>query len=703
MVLTLEADRSRQEEPPVAKPKKPDYGNKRAGREPGAERVVSDETGTLADDVPYLSWAAATNYRDLGSSPDTRSPKVRIPLLLELTKPAVGFADAVAKLDLGKVVDVPPLFAKPSAGLEGVTFCTASVEPSFFTSSAARTLADQWIKRIEFGLPGLALPQIPPPTASGGGGVPAKVVMAVMDDAVPFVHRRFHHANGEPRVEYVWKQGAPGVLVTRADIKAAISANTHAGILDEDAVYRSLQNYEHPAAQGHKALWRRGAHGAHIMDLAFGRDPSHETTPPIVGVQFPADAIRDTSGAWLTPHVYLGLRFILEAADLLAAAQGSGPLPVVVNVSYGKFADSHDGLSVLEAAMDQLIENRRKVAPFSVVLPSGNSFLARCHAELRLAPGEQRTLRWRVQPDDRTPSFLEIWPGPVSTGGAAPKLRVTVTPPDGGAAKSVTRGQRVDWGTAPQLIARAEYRKPTALGPHRDMILVTLSPTAPLVATDKVAPAGTWEVTVENEDTGTTADIHAWIQRDDTPYGWPITGRQSRFDDPAYERFHPAGTYDRATAAGIELWIDNNQSYVKRAGSLNAIATGEQPVVIAAYCASDATVSAYSSGGPIPPGIRSGPTPDAAAVGDDSPVCDGVLAAGTRRGSAVAMRGTSIAAPQIARWLAIQMEKGLAADRAAVQGLAAALDPVVPPAPPERIGAGRVDVRPPPRVKRRDV
>ena len=697
MGLTLTAERVRAEEASVAKPKKPASGGKRGGREPDVRQTVVEGTDTLADAVPYLSWAAATDYRDLGGPPDARSPRLRIPLLLELAKPASEFVRAVAELGLAEAMEIPRVYATPPAGLEAFAFCTASVDPSFFSAAAARTLANQWIKRVEAGLPGLEYPQIPAPAEKGTPGGPIKVVMGVMDDALPFVHERFRHANDEPRVEYVWKQGAPGAVVTRADINAAIAANTHAGLLDEDAVYRS---YEDPAAPGHKALWRRGAHGAHIMDLACGRDPSHETTPPIVGVQFPADAIRDTSGLWLTPHVLAGLVFILDAADRLATAQGSSPLPVVVNVSYGKFADSHDGLSVLESAMDALIAARRKVAPFSVVLPSGNSFLARCHAKLTLEPGGNRVLRWRVQPDDRTPSFLEIWPGPVASGGAAPALRVTLTPPDGSAAKTVTRGQEAHWGTAPQLVASAEYRTPAAPGPHRDMVLLTIAPTTTLSPTDRTAPAGTWTVEIENEAKG-KVEIDAWIQRDDTPYGWPITGRQSRFDDPVYERFHPAGTYDRATAAGIEIWRDN-ASDVKRAGSLNAIASGALPVVIAAFRENDKTVSAYSSGGPTAPDTVPVRSPDAAAVGDDSPVCDGVLAAGTRSGAAVAMRGTSIAAPQIAQWLARQMEKGLAADRAAVQGLAAGLDPSTPPAPPERIGAGRVDVRPPARVRRRD-
>ena len=67
-----------------------------------------------------------------------------------------------------------------------------------------------------------------------------------------------------------------------------------------------------------------------------------------------------------------------------------------------------------------------------VVLPSGNSYLARIHAQLSFAAGPPtRNLQWRVQPDDRTPSFLEIWlpspcPDPLNS-----RITLTVTSPTG--------------------------------------------------------------------------------------------------------------------------------------------------------------------------------------------------------------------------------------------------------------------------------
>jgi subtilisin family serine protease len=109
-------------------------------------------------------------------------------------------------------------------------------------------------------------------------------------------------------------------------------------------------------------------------------------------------------------------------------------------------------------------------------------------------------------------------------------------------------------------------------------------------------------------------------------------------------------------------------------------------------------VAPYSAGGPVtqpvlpPPLDRIGP--DAVAPSDDSLAHDGVLAAGSRSGSVVAMNGTSVAAPQVARLIADELSAGRPGDRAAVQALAAASDATLPPLPPpppnERYGAGRL-------------
>jgi hypothetical protein len=235
---------------------------------------------------------------------------------------------------------------------------------------------------------------------------------------------------------------------------------------------------------------------------------------------------------------------------------------------------------------------------------------------------------------------------------------------------------------------------PTARG----MFLIKISPTATLAATGvivpSVAPSGTWTIVLKNNSVGPTERVHAWIQRDDTPYGYRILGRQSYFDDPAYRRFDQAGR---------EIEDDDPGTVIKRAGTINAIATGQIPAVIGGLLRKELRPAKYSSGGPL-----SGPTglgspyrdgPDALTISDDSRTLAGVLAAGTRSGSVVSWNGTSVAAPLITRFLADELAAGRPGGRLAVCNLATADEstPPLPPTPkpaPERGGCGRIR-RPP--------
>jgi hypothetical protein len=182
--------------------------------------------------------------------------------------------------------------------------------------------------------------------------------------------------------------------------------------------------------------------------------------------------------------------------------------------------------------------------------------------------------------------------------------------------------------------------------------------------------------------------IHAWIQRDDNPYGYPRRGRQSRFDDPKYRRFN---VYGREIERDED---DDPAAYVKRDNTISAIATGTRTIVIGGYRRKDGHPAKYSAGGTLFPPGRTPPSPngpDAMAVGDDSVACRGVMGAGSRSNSTVAMYGTSVAAPIVTRFIAEELLAGRPGDRQAVYDLAQsieALGPWLEPTPPAKRGGG---------------
>lgn len=552
-------------------------------------------------------------------------------------------------------------------------------------------------------------------------GMGGDVVVGIIDDALAFAHERFRIGD-KTRVEFVWLQdgaypspgtpiyvGTPpisyGVELAKEDqapykgIDTLLAECTHAGAIDEDEVYRRTGLIDFCRA-GHKAAAWRVAHGTHVMDLAVGEDPSSRCeNRPIVCVQLPAMTTADTSGADLATYALDAIEYILLRADEIAAQRGVPHLPVVINFSYGMIGGPHDGTSELEEAIDALVAWRNAVceAPLAVVLPAGNSHLSRCHATVTFDhTGEVAELSWRILPDDWTSSFLEIWmPYRPPSAGTASRVEITLVTPDGtqmSPAIGETPGAIYEWpaGADPVCAVRYIY-VPTDT--ERGMFLVAMGPTFSLDPAVATAPAGTWTLKIKNTAMPAGAPIQLWVRRDDTLYGHPRRGRQSHFDAACYRRFNHMGYEEENDQPGCP---------VRRAGLLNAIGTGREPVVVGAMLQKQMVASKYSAAGPTTPprgasaAYRDGP--DALTVGDDSRLHSGVIAAGSRSGSVVAMNGTSVAAPQITREIALLMANGQPGNRTAIQDIAAYQEanapgrpPVVPPLPNPRYGAGRIE------------
>jgi hypothetical protein len=98
-----------------------------------------------------------------------------------------------------------------------------------------------------------------------------------------------------------------------------------------------------------------------------------------------------------------------------------------------------------------------------------------------------------------------------------------------------------------------------------------------------------WRLTLENLRLSAAKRVYAWVQRDDAPPGYPVRGRQSFFDHECYHRFDDAGR---------EIEGDDPNCVIKRAGSINAIATGRETVVMGGLLRRELRAAKYSAGGP---------------------------------------------------------------------------------------------------------
>jgi hypothetical protein len=569
--------------------------------------------------------------------------------------------------------------------------------------------------------------------ALGEPAHPPAVVMGVIDDGIAFAHERFRKIVGgvtETRVDNWWLQDGPnpppavppftlpppqnvpyGCELYKSQIDWLLQNSMTGGVIDEDLVYRKacLIDFAKPLAAAdvnHQSAAWRGPHGTHVMDLACGCDPSPPVhNRPIVCVQLPTRVTADERPGELYSYIADGITHIVDRAQALAPTWGVASLPVVINVSYGLLADPHDGTGPLEAFIDDKVEEcRNNGFDLRVVLPSGNSYLSRIHGQVSFSSPAPRTLRWRVQPDDQTPSFLEIWL-PRDPVAIASRVTLSITSPTGANWIIPELPFSTVYFGPPMPLNYGQVSSSPWMPSNRTRFIIMLRPTVRHdlnPAIPRVAPAGVWEIELRNTGGLTAAVrhlIHAWVRRDDHVYGFPLRGRQSYLDDPRYRRFDHAGRDEE---------LDNAASLVKRESTINSLATGTEAIVIGGYLKKERVVAKYSAAGartgmpavapppfPDPPFVTTPRWPDAVAVSDDSRVHTGVLAAGSHSNSRIAMDGTSVAAPQIARLVADDLAMGGPGNRATVQSWAVPLPPQF-----ERSGAGRIATVPIVRLRR---
>jgi hypothetical protein len=559
-------------------------------------------------------------------------------------------------------------------------------------------------KQIKLGLPlkanqqqdlkicgsGASLDRIPQVDFSHGAMQP--VIIGVIDDGIGFAHDRFRISPTTTRIAYFWQQdgefqGASSTVTYGREIAATngtsgspginalLAQCSPGGIADEDSIYARFGGINFLDPDDHKPIAQRYAHGTHVLDLAAGAAPGQAPAGvPIIAVQLPVACTADTSGATLEFYVKDAFDYIIDRAKLLSQSSGQPLLPIVINHSYGITAGPHDGTGMVEQDIEALVKlGAGKTGNLTFVLPAGNAQLSRGHARVcwngdtSVPQTDPAVLPWRLLPNGLTVSQLEIWL-PIREKGVGDRVQITVTPPGGTESPRLgeTNGAAVvlydtDGVTA---IGAASY---SLVGPptNRGLFLISVRPTEHLRPTPAIcgnepdAPAGVWEVRIYKCQAYNEEDIEAWIQRNDTPFGYPIRARQSYFDDCDYVR------YDPISGRPLEEDPATSVCHVKRVSLINAIGTSCSPVVVGGVFRDVPCPAEYCAGGPTwtycgDNGRRMGP--DVSAVSDDSHIHRGVLGAGSRSGSAFALSGTSVSTPQIARVAA-----GLAAAPAAGQ------------------------------------
>jgi hypothetical protein len=473
------------------------------------------------------------------------------------------------------------------------------------------------------------------------GSQPPVKLVAVIDNGLPFAHPNFLSRNVNavaPRFDSIWDQrddvAVPpgwvtnltpfGALLTQATMQTLVGP-TYTG-LDEARAYA---NARYPVQDG------RTPHGCGVSHLLAGcqvglkdgsrRDFNAWSATPIIGIQLPRPLLEDTAGGWLGFYALAALRHAVNRAGDISNAKR---WHVVANLSYGSLGGPHDGSSMFERAVDELVAWARgptKKSQLDVVMASGNSRHQSVHAVSTVPAGRSAHMRCVVPPDNPHECQFELWL-PAKDEVGAPldptHINVTVTPPGG-------MPQIVHCGSAYLLFEAAAstpcagvaFAHKVAQGLNGTMALLIVRPTV-CNGQDDRARAGRW-----------TLDIHSTHMADVTVH-------------LRAERNDLVGSTRRAQQARLEA-DPQGTSEITTDGTLSHCAHGVEVVVAGAVQQNTNIISYYTGRGWANARAR----PDWYAPADANAALRGVLVPGVLAGQVGRMAGTSIAAPWVGRWL----------------------------------------------------
>jgi hypothetical protein len=617
---------------------------------------------------PLLVFAQATGYRDFRRVGDGLPD--RVPVLCELNDKTT-IDQLAAELTRPGAGEVPSAYHQVNAG--STLYCTAHF---------SRALCQQWpagtvgrlVRRFEMQLPVIperAKPLDKPHSRHRAGVVKGKrtkardTLIGVIDSGCPFAHRSVRDEAGRTRLLAVWDQddapaylgvgGAPppdfgyGAEIQRTALNELMQWCKQGDAIDEDACYRRA---------GVAGVTARASHGAAVLDLLAGPRPLGRRTsadasrPPrwkpandaasradIVFVDLPRDSVQDSTSGGLGRWLLDGLRYICSHA-------GPKTTRIVVNISNGTSRSAHDGSSIIEAAMADLVKQQRKAGRrLHIVIAAGNDRDEERHARIdRLQPRQPQDLLLRVPPGSEAPNWVTLR---VPKGATDLTLRLEAPGSTvDGPVTHVVAGEAAGWHRVASEGAAAAVVFPKPLAGSAGVALVAIAATASQGRSPQ-APAGDWRLTLESAN-GVNEPVHAYVSRNQQNMGALARGRQARFVSrfDAYDplRWRREAEVDPPEAA----------SPIRRASTLNGLATlapGSGVVVVGSRLLRPAGESPYSSVGPSAGqtgrSLRLGP--DEAAVTDLYRGLPGIVVAGGRSGTVVRMRGTSLAAPQVAR------------------------------------------------------
>lgn len=310
------------------------------------------------------------------------------------------------------------------------------------------------------------------------------IVLGLVDWGCDFVHPDFRRDDGSTRLAALWDQSA-----RRADGNRFGYGRIHSAA----RISQALASADPYAALGYRptpAGSTKPAHGTHVMGIAAGngRAGGPEGIAPAANLAF----VHLAAGSPERDGALGDSATLLEALDWLREVAAGRPL--VINLSIGRHAGSHDGTSPVELAIDWLIRSRPGIA---VVQSTGNYHGRGVHTCGRLRSGARADLSFEVDAADTSPNEVDAW------YDGRDRCDVLLAAPGGVPSWRVALGSRATLEIGGRRIGTLYHRdRDPNNGDHQVNLFLY-----------EGAPPGRWSLELEGRDI-VDGRYHAWIERD---------------------------------------------------------------------------------------------------------------------------------------------------------------------------------------------
>lgn len=330
-----------------------------------------------------------------------------------------------------------------------------------------------------------------------------RALIAFVDSGIDLLHKAFQDDRNKSRVVAIWDQW---------DSKGTPPPGFKYGTYhDEKAIGRYLRTGKVPQGLGRDP----DLHGTHVASIAAGRRSGAFGG----GVAPSAKIIVVKSKVDASPGDPQSIGYSKSHVDALKFIDGIASLhdmPVVVNVSQGMNAGSHDGSSALEAAFDNFSGGGR--APGRVVVKSaGNEHGENGHVSLSVGSSGIYSLEWFADASvSRDEDYFEIW------FSSSDSLSFALLGPSGDRSGRVSEARAASYG---RYSSGNDYHLSiTRYHPDNgdSRVVVTVRKGA-----GSTIESGIWRLEIKTGMVRSSGILHAWVER---RRGRPVRFRNHRSD-----------------------------------------------------------------------------------------------------------------------------------------------------------------------------